>query len=190
MSGSLPAQDIRLLERLKEGHREALLELYKHNFNMVKQFVLRNQGSTEDAEDLLQEALVVLWQNVHKAEFALTVRISTYLMAIVKNKWLKNLSKSGRMAGEELMPLNAEAINSHGTGNSMDMKIIAESLDQLGENCRQILIHFYYDGLDMVNIAKMMNFANADTAKAKKYQCFKKLEELVKKKYSLSDFID
>lgn len=190
MSGSLPANDIRLLERLKEGHREALLELYKTNYTMVKQFVLRNQGSSEDAEDLLQEALVVLWQNVHKDEFALTVRISTYLMAIVKNKWLKNLSKSGRMAGEEHLPMEAESHPGYGLTNSMDMKIISETLDQMGETCRQILIHFYYDGLDMVNIAKLMNFANSDTAKAKKYQCFKKLEELVKKKYSLSDFMD
>lgn len=190
MSGTLPAEDIRLLERLREGRKEALLELYKSNQAMVKQYILRNQGSLEDAEDLLQEALVVLWQNVHKAEFALTARISTYLMAVVKNKWLKNLSKNGRIVGEELMPMEAVTAPSYGQSNGMDMKIISDSLDQLGDTCRELLIYFYYDGLDMINIAKLMKFANSDTAKAKKYQCFKKLEELVKKKYKLSDFTD
>ena len=32
-------------------------------------------------------------------------------------------------------------------------------------------------------------FNNADTAKAKKYQCFKKLEEIVKRRYKMTDFL-
>jgi hypothetical protein len=38
--------------------------------------------------------------------------------------------------------------------------------------------------MDTKNIAVVMNFANADTVKAKKYQCFKKLQELIKNELS------
>jgi hypothetical protein len=48
---------------------------------------------------------------------------------------------------------------------------------------------FYFDGNDMEQIARKMQFANADTAKAKKYQCFKKLETLIKSRFNKSDFI-
>jgi hypothetical protein len=41
----------------------------------------------------------------------------------------------------------------------------------------------------MDTIAKRLQFNNADTAKAKKYQCFKKLEEIVKRRYKMTDFL-
>jgi len=42
----------------------------------------------------------------------------------------------------------------------------------------------------MADIAKKLNFANTDTAKTKKYKCKKKLDALVKKKYSVNDVLD
>jgi hypothetical protein len=42
----------------------------------------------------------------------------------------------------------------------------------------------------MADISKKMKFANTDTAKTKKYKCKKKLDELIKKRYSTMDFFD
>jgi hypothetical protein len=39
---------------------------------------------------------------------------------------------------------------------------------------------FYWDELSMDQIAAQMSLANADTAKAKKYQCKKELERFLK----------
>ena len=58
----------------------------------------------------------------------------------------------------------------------------------MGETCRQVLLMFYYDGLDMQTIAKANNFANADVAKAKKHQCMKELEKQVKSQFHSTDF--
>lgn len=188
MSGTESGTEQEILSRLQSGDQEALVELYRSNFAMVKSHVLKNNGVVEDAEDLLQEALVVLWQNVRKPDFELTVRISTYIMAVCKNLWLKQLSKTGRMMGEELIQPQMHSENPV-EGRAMDLRKIHEALDQLGDTCRNLLIMFYFDGYDMDAIARQMNFNNSDTAKAKKYQCFKKLEEIVKKRYSMSDFL-
>jgi RNA polymerase sigma factor (sigma-70 family) len=188
MSGTESGEENPLIERLRGGDQEVLVELYKSNFTMVKTYVARNNGVIEDAEDLLQDALVVLWQNVRKPEFELTSKISTYLMAICKNLWLKQLSKNSRMMGEELILPQAHS-TSPGHGQSMDLKKIGDALDEMGDTCRELLVMFYFDGYDMDAIAKNLGFNNADTAKAKKYQCFKKLEEIVKKRYRMSDFL-
>jgi hypothetical protein len=42
----------------------------------------------------------------------------------------------------------------------------------------------------MTDLAKEMGFANADTAKTKKYKCKTELDRLVKSKYKPSDFLD
>ncbi len=155
---------------------------------MVKNYVIKNNGAQEDAEDLLQDSLIVLWQNVRKPEFELTSKPSTYIMAIVKNMWLKKLSKNSRMAGEELIkPENHSEITN--PGQQMDMQKLTEALDEVGDTCREVLTMFYFDGYDMNSIAEALNFANSDTAKAKKYQCFKKLEEILKKRYAITDFL-
>ena len=52
------------------------------------------------------------------------------------------------------------------------------------------LMLYYFDGLSMTDIAKQLGFANADTAKTKKYKCKKRLDQLVKSIYKASDFLD
>ncbi len=188
MSGTETDAEQLLLQRLQKGDQEVLVELYRANFAMVKNHVAKNNGVVEDAEDLLQDALVVLWQNCRKPGFELTSKISTYIMAICKNLWLKQLSKSGRMMGEELIKPQMHSENPQ-EGKDMDMKKIHAALNELGDTCKNILVMFYFDGFDMDAIAKAMGFNNSDTAKAKKYQCFKKLEEIVKKRYQMSDFL-
>ena len=188
MSEKTGDQEQKQLAQLREGDRNVLLGLYKSNLAMVRNYAYKNNGSTEDAEDLLQDALVVLWQNVRKPHFVLSSKISTYLMAVVKNQWLKQLSKNGRMTGEEnIIPQN-HSVNPD-QGKIMDMKHLGKALEELDENCRKLLMMFYFDGYDMETIARTMNFANADTAKAKKYQCFKKLEQLVKSRFTMTDFL-
>jgi RNA polymerase sigma factor (sigma-70 family) len=188
MAETTGEKEQQVLLQLREGDRNALLGLYKANLSMVRNYITKNNGAAEDAEDLLQDALVVLWQNVRKTDFVLSSKISTYIMAVVKNLWLKQLSKNGRMTGEEnILPQAHSVLPDH--GKEMDMKHLSKAMEELGENCRQLLLMFYFDGHNMETIARNLNFANADTAKAKKYQCFKKLEQIVKSRFSMSDFL-
>ncbi len=188
MSEPIDQDDRHILSRLRNADKSVLVELYKKQFPIVKSYVLKNNGSNDDAMDLLQDSLVVLWQNSHKPGFELTVKVGTYLMAICKNLWLKQLSKNSRMAGEEYID-NPKLSIPEVESKNMDLKLIGKCMDQLGDTCKDLLNYFYFDGFDMETIAKLMQFANADTAKAKKYQCFKKLETIVKKKYTLNDFL-
>ena len=70
-----------------------------------------------------------------------------------------------------------------------DKKKVQEVLGLIGEKCKELLTYFYFDGIDMNSIAEKMQYNNADTAKAKKHQCFKSLQEQFLKKYSREDFI-
>jgi len=60
----------------------------------------------------------------------------------------------------------------------------------LGDVCKKVLTQYYFDGMNMQEIAKKLNFANTDTAKTKKYKCKKKLDELIENRYSTEDFFD
>ena len=101
MSETHQSKDQQLLLRLSAGDKDVLVSLYRSHFSMIRNYISKNNGRTEDAEDLLQDALVVLWQKVHQGNFILSSKLSTYIMAICKNLWLKRLSKNQRIEGED-----------------------------------------------------------------------------------------
>lgn len=188
MPETASSKDQELLYRIQSGDRDSLVSIYKSQYSMIRSYVIKNQGREEDAEDLLQDALIVLWQKVQQGNFVLSSKLSTYIMAICKNLWLKRLGKMQKMDGEDkILPhLHIAADN---FSELSDFKHLQKALDEIGDTCKQLLLLFYFDGNDMEQIAKKMQFANADTAKAKKYQCFKKLETLIKRRFTKSDFI-
>jgi len=188
MSETTPSKDQELLARIEAGDKDALVGIYKSNYSMIRSYVIKNQGREEDAEDLLQDALIVLWQKVQQGNFVLSSKLSTYMMAICKNLWLKRLGKLQKMDGEDkILPhLHVCADN---FSDLSDFKHLQKAMDEIGDTCKNLLLLFYFDGNDMEQIARKMQFANADTAKAKKYKCFKKLEALIKSRFTKSDFI-
>jgi DNA-directed RNA polymerase specialized sigma24 family protein len=61
---------------------------------------------------------------------------------------------------------------------------------ELDETCKKLLSYFYFDGLENKIIAEKMGFANTDTVKSKKYQCFKRLQAAVTSQYNKEDFFN
>jgi DNA-directed RNA polymerase specialized sigma24 family protein len=60
---------------------------------MVKNFILKNNGDDSAVDDILQDAVIAVWKNTNKPEFLLQAKLSTYVMAIGKNLWFKELKK-------------------------------------------------------------------------------------------------
>lgn len=187
MFGRKKFSDEEIVEEIRGGNQEALVYLYQNNFSPVRNYILKNNGTLEDVDDVLQEAVIVVWQNASQRTFTLTSKLNTYVYAIAKNVWLKQLNRDKRMD-----PLDELHYDTHVAdeprNHKMDLDIVAEYLGKLGDTCREVLQLFYFDGLDMNAIAERLNFSNADTAKSKKYQCFKRLEQMIKENFSRSDF--
>src|SRR3982751_1624531 len=83
--------DNTLLDNLKNENNASFEVLYKFHFPSIAAYITQNFGSTDDAEDIFQEAIIVLLQKVRQSDFVLTSSLKTYLFAIAKNLWLKRL---------------------------------------------------------------------------------------------------
>lgn len=187
MFGSRTPGDEEIRSMISAGNQEALVILYRKHHQMLRKYVLNNQGSREDAEDLIQEVLVAAWQNAQKPEFTLSAGWGTYLMAIGRNQWLKQLRKQLRFSDQD--PADAEKMSADVSTERLDLKKLVQMVEQLDENCRKLLTLFYFESLDMEQIAIRLGYNNAATTKAKKYQCFKRLEEKVKAQFHKEDFL-
>lgn len=175
-----------LFERIRKGDEKALEVIYRKYYRMMTKLVLKNNGTEDEARDVYQEALVVFWQKARSNEFELTAKMSTFIYSICHNLWLKELKRKKRLTNEQ----KELAIADNDFEKEEREKVIAKCLNELGETCRKVLMYYYFDDMSMQEIADKLGFANADTAKTKKYKCKEAFDELVKAKYSEKDFLD
>ena len=177
--------DQEILDRIKKGDESALDFLYKKNYRMMVNMIIKNNGSEEEAKDIYQEALLAFWQKATSGKLEMTSKISTFLYSICQNLWRKELDRKSRLRNEE-----KDGIVTDTQDVEERAKLLNMCLNDLGETCKKILFYFYYDDLSMDDIADKMGFANADTAKTKKYKCKKELDKLIKTRFSTQDFLD
>jgi len=175
-------EDTHILNGIRTGDETALVQLYRSNRKSITAFLLRNNGTADDAEDMLQEALVILWERVRAGRHEYSARLSTFIFATVRNLWLRRLARKRR----ESPAAHPEDDFADGSLSTLDQMIdeertesVRSALEALGEPCRTLLLLFYWEELSMEDIARRLGFANADTAKSKKYQCKKSLKDLL-----------
>lgn len=174
--------DAAILDLIRNGDEEGLVMLYAANERMVRAFVTNNSGTPDDAEDLLQEAVIILWERMRAGTFEPNAKLSTFIYATVRNLWRARLRGMKREMPSDLAgrddasdePSPADAL----AGSDM-AAAVAAALDRLGEPCRTLLLLYYWEERSMEEIAAQLKFANADTAKSKKYQCKKALERIL-----------
>ncbi len=172
-----------ILERIRRGDEGALVDLYHSGRRMIGAFVERNSGSRDDADDIIQESLVILWERVRAGTVAPQAKITTFLYGIAQNLWLRRLARKKRERPSDIdlnMATSGDPSPLEELIESESVTMLRDALDRLGEPCRSVLLLYYYEECTMQEVADRLGFANADTAKSKKYQCKKALEQLVK----------
>lgn len=176
-------EDIVRADKVKR-HR-ALEFLYSDIFPSVKSFILKNNGTAEDALDIFQEGVIVLYDSIKNGKFKNDSTVKTYLFSICKNKWY---SKYKEVLKERDILKNGH----HNLQNSsyIDDQLLANTMKGLGSDCVKILVGFYYDKMSMKEIMETFNLGSVQAAKNKKMRCLRYLMNLVKKKgFTFANFI-
>lgn len=177
--------DQELLEALKRGEAKAFEQVYRNYFRMVQNYVLKNNGNEEDAQDVFQDTLIALVKSIQKPGFQLSAKLSTFIYGISSRVWLLKLRKR-----KETVPFEVEEFdrNISETESGIAEKEIFEEkhqlmslvLDNLKEDCRTLLINYYFKKIQLKEVAKIMGYTEA-FVKVKKNRCMnafrKKIQE-------------
>lgn len=139
----------------------------------VKQYIKNNSGTADDAQDIFQDALVILYKKIHDGNFTLTVPLKTYLLAVVKNCWLQELRQRKKLPPGEAPDDIATATIDEEPG----FAIANAAFNLLGEKCKQLLILFYFKKKSFKEIAAALAFSDEKIAKNQKYRCLQKAKE-------------
>jgi RNA polymerase sigma factor (sigma-70 family) len=169
-----------LLEGLARQDKQAIETIYKENYKLIQALVLNNNGSVDDAKDIFQEAMIVLYQKVQSGSFELNCQLRTYVYSVCRRLWLKRLTQQNRFSvfeNHENMVLVEDEVEDHEQKN-MEFGMMEKAMNSLGEPCRTLLEAFYLQKKGMQEIATQFGYTNADNAKTQKYKCLVRLKKL------------
>jgi len=177
-----------LLKGLAQNDRKAIKIIYANHYPIIQALIISNNGTYDDAQDIFQEGMIILYENTKREDFILTSQLKTYLYAICKRLWLKRLQQKQRYTTEwtdkEVQSVIVdEALEIHEKQNAT-FELMDEALNTVGDPCKQLLEAYYLEKKTMEEIAKSFGYTNADNAKNQKYKCLMRLKKIFFTKYN------
>ena len=168
-----------LLQGLARNDRKAVETIYKENYNMVQSLIINNNGTADDAKDIFQEAMIVLYEKARSGTFELNCLIKTYVYSVSRRLWLKKLQQASRyteISDMETVPVE-EDIDDHAQRNA-EFEMMEKAIGGLGEPCKGLLQAYYLQHKNMQEIAADFGYTNAENAKNQKYKCLMRLKKI------------
>ena len=173
--------DSQFIDGLRTNSNDVLTALYKKYYNIVLKLIVSNNGTQEEAQDIYQETIIIVFENVKKPTFELNCQLQTYIYSIAKRLWLKQLKKNGKTflfkenEEDELTDVTND-LNEHFKKED-DILKMNQSMQLLGEPCNTIITDFYVVKMSMDEIAEKFGYTNSDNAKTQKYKCLQRLKK-------------
>ncbi|MFL5728639.1 MAG: RNA polymerase sigma factor [Cytophagaceae bacterium] len=171
-------QDI--INAIRQGQDQKVLSfLYSDVLPKVKGFILKNQGSVDEAKDIFQDAVIRFYDAVKEEKFEGNSSIATYIFAISKNLWINTVKKKNKHISDDQLELTDSSVNLLEDIISQEkIDAVNSLLKKLGENCEKLLKYSIYDNLSMKEICEKMDYSSEDVAKTYNYRCKQKLIQL------------
>ncbi|PID91134.1 MAG: hypothetical protein CSA96_09970 [Bacteroidetes bacterium] len=175
MSSHLSENEV--IAGIKRHDVRILESIYRKHYPIIEAFVLHNNGSREEARDVFQEAMIIIYNKSRAGALELRCRFGTYLYAVCKKIWMQERRKYSL----HLDLLKKKPLVVHDSGPEQDLllqkyarKLFDKHFAALSPDCQQIL-QMYFNELSVEQIRAAMNYKNQHHAADRKYRCKKSL---------------
>jgi RNA polymerase sigma factor (sigma-70 family) len=171
-----------IITGLKAQNVEIIKYIYEKFFQQIRFLIRSNSGTEMDAEDIFQDALVVIYQKKSTENIELTCSFGTYLYSICRHLWLQRLRK--REFSHECREIID--LDEHQDNHDID-----EILDD-NEKYKLFQLHFlklsamdqkvlklFMSKISSKEIASIMGYKSDKYAKFRKYICKEKLKNSI-----------
>ncbi len=185
--------DFAIIEGLRLNSDFIIHYVYKEFFPTIRYFIKNNAGLDEDAEDVFQEALLVVLTKIKSDEFELSSSFITYLYSVSKNIWLQKLKRK-RMTYKNQDELT-RYLDTPEIGEEVHLEYevkyqsFVKQFENLSDDCQKLL-KLFLTKMSAKDIAENMGYKSEFYAKTKKYLCKEALKKLVENDPELKGIIE
>jgi RNA polymerase sigma factor (sigma-70 family) len=192
MKGDEISNDQRILAGIFSNDLNAIIhQLYKQYSGMVIAYIITNQGSQQDGEDVFQEALIAFINLVKSGKFRGEASLQTTFVSIARNIWLNEQRKRKSLDTRGKVFENARQQEADPASLLLQREVSEQFLTlmaRLGDSCKSLLTMVYYENLSNKEILERTHYESEQVIRNKKYKCMKELTELIKDNPTLKNF--
>ena len=175
------AEDLSLLEGLRAGDREATDQIYARCYNQVRVMIDKASGSSEDARDVFQDAMLALYRRLQQGDFELSCKLSSYVQVMCRNLWRTKLrdtrmTTATEQIDNEVVDLDPRVIKQ--IEDREKRNLMYKHFDALSDDCRQIL-EMFFSKVPMAKIAEVLETSEG-YIKKRKYVCKTRLMDQIR----------
>jgi RNA polymerase sigma factor (sigma-70 family) len=165
--------DQEIIKGLSSQDSTILTYVYKQNFRSVKKYIEENSGSETDAQDVFQDALILVYERIRKGNLILTCSFGTFLFAVAKTQWLNVLRQRKKRnivtdACDEIINGDTDIYND--LIQAEKKKLFITHFNELTEDCKKI-IQLFIKEFSITEITKLMNFSSEQHTKNRRVRC-------------------
>jgi RNA polymerase sigma-70 factor, ECF subfamily len=170
-----------LLHRIAGARdRQAFAELFDHFAPRVKSFMIRKGSTADQAEDLVQEAMVMVWT---KAALFSSDRgsVSTWIFTIARNLRIDRLRREKSQLYTDLEDFDAPDLSAdaeQSLGRLQEDNHVSRALSQIPAEQRDLLILSFVDDVPQSEIAKRLGIP-LGTVKSRMRLGYQRLRKLL-----------
>jgi len=166
-----------LIKGIRNHDSSILRHVYEFHYPVIEGYITHNQGSREQARDIFQDAMIIIYKRIRANELELSCKFGTYLYAICKNIWMqerkKFLQRTEKLRHQPLEvndpgPADDPLLQSHLTDR------FNKHFDALSKDCQKIL-SMYFNNFSVEDIRAAMNYKDLHHTADRKYRCKKSL---------------
>jgi RNA polymerase sigma factor (sigma-70 family) len=161
--------------------KKGLSSIYKNFLPRIKSLITSNGGSNDDALDIFQDAILIIYEKVKEDDFELKSQFYTLLHGICRNLWGNRLQK--KSFKEVTIPEDIKYKSDHNIVEAMlrneESMIFWSNFKKLGEDCQKLLTLFF-EKIKMNQITEEMGYGSLSYTKKRKFQCKEKLVSMIK----------
>lgn len=174
--------DEAIVEGIKLRDSSVIRFVYKEYFPTIKYLITTNSGTEIDAEDVFQDALVIIFRKTGEEGLILTSSFKTYLYSICRNLWLQRLDRktfSSEFLDSDNLEDLQETIHFEFTDTESEKyKLFQQHFLKLSDDCQKIL-RLFLEKTSLKEIADVMGFKSEKYAKTRKFMCKEKLKNRI-----------
>ena len=174
--------DEAIIDGLKRQDSLIIRYVYKEYYPTIKFLITTNSGTDTDAEDVFQDALVVLYRKIARENLVLTSSFKTFLYSICRNLWLQRLDRrvfrNEFLELEDLGELQDISYSEQPEDDQEKYRLFQQHFFRLGDDCQKVL-KLFMNKTSLKEIADIMGFKTEKYAKTRKFMCKEKLKNSI-----------
>ncbi len=183
-----------MLSGILKNNSLVLRYIYKKYFHKIHSFVTINNGASEEANDIFQESIIIIYRKLKEDEFFLqNCTFETYLFSVCKLLWLKQLQiKRGDIVKNGDISELDEIIDddlSELIRKNERYKLFQDHFQKLGKDCQTIL-QLFFEKMPIKQITEVMGYSSESYTKKRKHQCKEYLVRSIKQDKNFKKIID